>query len=172
VIKEVLSRLFTQYDDGKRLTFGSRFMTYVGNRLLGTLEENGVVVSPDIARDYYNIKEDRFLPASTDKNVLAAWKRDSVLVCQVRQMTAPRISLSVSIISMAAVLVIVGAAGVARLTTTAALDAAAQLGLGDSDKRLQERCDQLGKDIYARRVDPETVQDQVESCNGVVGGAK
>src|SRR5690606_6249884 len=99
-------------------------------------------------RDYYNIKEDRFLPASTDKNVLAAWKRDSVLVCQVRQMTAPRISLSVSIISMAAVLVIVGAAGVARLTTTAALDAAAQLGLGDSDKRLQERCDQLGKDIY------------------------
>lgn len=173
MILQVLSRLFSQYDDGKRLTFGSRFMTYVGNRMLGTLTENGIEVSPEIARDYYNIKEDRFLPASTNKDVLAAWKRDSILVCQFRHLTAPRISLSVSIVSMALVLAIVGTVGVASLMISTTKSAASAIGIGTGNSVSAAECKQIAIDSLAGRIDASKAEELLSRCDGVIeGGAE
>jgi hypothetical protein len=173
VILKVLSRLFSQYDDGKRLTFGSRFMTYVGNRMLGTLSENGIEVSPSIAKDYYNIKEDRFLPASTNKDVLAVWKRESILVCQLRQMTAPRISLSVSIVSMALVLAIVGVAGVGSLMISTTKSAASAIGIGNGSRASVEECRRIAIDAHAGRIDSSKAEKLLRGCDGVIeGGAE
>lgn len=111
----ILDKLFLQYADGKKLTFGSKFMSWCGRFFIGTLDENGIdQVRDDLKRSYFYIQSDR-IPPTNDKEAMEQWKLESKLLAQYREITRPAIAKGSFYFALALVGILIAVGGSIRL---------------------------------------------------------
>lgn len=111
----ILDKIFLQYADGKRLTFGSKFMSWCGRFFIGSLDDNGIEqVRDDLKRSYYYIQSDR-IPPTHDKVAMEQWKLESKLLTQYREITRPAIAKGSFFFALALVSILVAVGGSIRL---------------------------------------------------------
>lgn len=111
----ILDKIFLQYADGKKLTFGSWFMTKCGNSFIGTLDDNGIEeVRDDLKLSYFNIQSDR-IPPTHDKVAMEQWKLESKLLTQYREITRPAIAKGSFYFALALVGILIAFGGSIRL---------------------------------------------------------
>ncbi len=111
----ILDKIFLQYADGKKLTFGSKFMSWCGRFFIGSLDDNGIEqVRDDLKRSYYYIQSDR-IPPTNDKVGMEQWKLESKLLTQYREITRPAIAKGSFFFALVLVSILVAIGGSIRL---------------------------------------------------------
>ena len=94
----MLKLLFQQYDDGKGVAFGSRWMKSHGIRFMGSPEEKGLGhLRKDLRKYFYYIKPDRRLPVAEE---LKDWQNQSILLAQYRAAEEPEVSRASSYVML------------------------------------------------------------------------
>lgn len=108
----MIAKLFLAYADGKRLSFTSRFLNWLGQTFLGRPEEKGLEgLRPDLLKSYYYTRDERILPPKGERR---QWREQAIKVELVRQFEHLRVALI--------------AAGVGVIVTLALVSAGAMLG--------------------------------------------
>lgn len=164
-------RLYLQYNDGTRKSFASYFMDAVGRWLLGSLEQNGIEVMPELSKSFYYIKEDRIPPSDPKK--LEQWKRQSILLAQFRAIVAPKISLAVAICSMTLVLGLVAIGGSIHLSKTGLNKASSFIGGIGASGQDKSECEKMLANIQSGAVPMAAVnRDKLNACVDLLEGGE
>lgn len=114
----IFNKLFMQYQEGKRATFGSKWMDWHGRFFLGTPADIGLgETREDLQHTYYYIAPDR-IPPTNDKVAMKQWSTESILYAQFRDANAREVSRGSAYVGLALVLILVFVGASIRITGT------------------------------------------------------
>ena len=173
-----LDKLFLQYQDGKKTTFGSWWMNLHGRFLLGSPEENGLGdTRKDLQHSAYFIAPDR-IPPTNDSEAMKDWKKESILYAQYRCTSEKGISRGTFYVGLPIVLalVLIGASLRAGVDTKNKVkewwqtkDPIAQSSSGASESKEFARCralmDQVNK---SQIVITPSVEVEFDRCTQIL----
>lgn len=114
----MLAKLFLAYADGKRLSFTSWFLNWLGQTFLGRPEDKGLDgIRPDLLGSYYYTRDERILPPKGERR---QWREQAIKVELVRQFEHLRVALiaaGMGVVLTVALVVVGALLGQARATT-------------------------------------------------------
>lgn len=137
----ILDKLFKQYKKGTKPSFGSRFATRMGNRLIGTPQQLGLdAVMPELQDTFYNRVADRWIPR--DKK--GQWIEGQKFVAEVRPAMEPVVAKAAAIGAITASLLFVSIgsgfavvkAKVADASCASTYESAVAAGPGGADENV------------------------------------
>lgn len=158
----ILKHLFLQYNTNKGPTYGSRFMKFCGELVLGTPAQKGLGhLRKDLQDTYYYIKEDRHIPMKA----IQPWQIQSILVAQYRDLEAPQVARATFFGLLPVIFLCVALAAPFNGSLKAAFEAgtAGKTGtyisglFGSDEKWTLDKCVALGKRLDAGEITREQV---------------